>query len=453
MQQNISDRKLYEILGADLSDSDMIDSKMEEAYAIIRKQSRKKRARKGIGRGRRKALFGLSSAAAILVLAFAFCVMNPVLASEIPILGSLFAKVADVFRFGEIPEEKSETLYEGDKNGESSDGDTPGVTLEETESPYRVTAEGITVTLEEQYISNQAIFVGIRIENEEEFPEMAAYVESGTQWLDVRTEEKYSFRPEPIMTRRKIEGKFEDAHTFIGIMRIDFSNIAVDDSKYAQAIDEADAKGEEYPEINHLTWDEWMDYYAIPDPFEMKLEIRQIIGTLNNPTRPEGMKSDEELSKMTDEEVVEYRNSLPREWVGYPNVYQHWYQDGSWRFELTLTQTDETAETITVNESNEAGLGIESIELSAVEMTVNTIEKTTEAMATVVFDADGMEIPYEGDNAYAISGHDISTISVYICRFDDWDKAMTAYEEPTNDKSFQELIERCALFETKVLIN
>lgn len=451
MQQNISDKKLYEILGATLSDNDMIDNKMEEAYAIIRKQSREKRT--GRGRRRKKVLLGLSSAAAVLILAFAFSVMNPVLASEIPILGGFFAKVADVFRFGEIPEEKSETLYEGETIGELHEDEAAKAADEEAGSPYRVTTEGITVTLEEQYISNQAIFLGIRIENEQEYPELAAYVESGTQWLDVRTKEEYSFRPEPIMTRRKIEGKFEDAHTFIGIMRIDFSDIALDDSKYAQAIAEADAKGEEYPEINNLTWDEWMDYYAIPDPFDMTLEITQIIGTLENPTRPEGMKSDEELSRMTDEELGEYRNSLPREWVGYPNVYQHWYRDGSWRFALSLTQTDESAKTITVNESNEAGLGIESIEISAVEMTLNMLEETTEAMSAVVFDADGVEIAYEGDNVFAIAGHDISTITVYICKFDDWGEAKAEQEEPANDKSFQELIEECALFKTKVLTN
>lgn len=429
MKQNLSDEILYSVLGAELTESDMINSKIEEAYTIIRKQNKSNKKRK-----KSKVFIGIGSVAALMLLSFTFCVMNPVMASELPIVGSLFAKVADIFPFGRIPEENTAALYHGEEN-----------------SSYQVQDGDITVTLTEEYASNQGFYIGIRIENAKEFPEMAAYVESGVQWLDIRTKEAYSFRSEPIMTRRRIEGKFEDEHTFIGIMRIDYSEISVDASRYHQAIDEADAKGEAYPELNNLTRDEWLDYYAIPDSFDMALEITTIVGTLKNPTRPEGMKSDEELEQMTDAGKAEYRNSLPREWVGFPNRYQHWYCDGTWSFEVPVIQRDEAARIIEVNEVNEAGLGIESIELSSVEMTLNTIEKTMEPMMEIVFDADGREISYGYNNGvYIIAGHDISTVSVYICRWEDWEQAVITSENPENGKSFYELIKECALFETNL---
>lgn len=401
MQQNISEKALYEILGTKLHDNGVIDAKIEEAYKIIRQTDKKANAGHK-KKGPNKVFIGLGSAAAVLVLTFAFCMMNPVMASEIPVFGDLFAKVAEVFPFGRIPEEKAESLY-----AEGND-------------LYQVREGDITVTLEEAYVSNQALFLGIRIENAEEFPEMAAYVESGTQWLDVRTKEDYSFNPEQIMTRRRIEGKFEDAHTFIGVMRI------ADD---------------EIPEFDG----------TIPESFDMTLEIMQIIGTLKNPTRPEGMISDEELAKMSDEELAEYWNSLPRDWVGFPNVYEHWFREGSWTFSFHAARTDDVAKVITLNEADESGLGIESIELSTMEMTVHTIEKTADAMRTLAFDADGNEIEYGGSSGvYIIAGHDISTVSIYICRWDDWEDAMIEYENPENDRRFRELIEACALFSVAV---
>lgn len=457
MKQNISDDILYEILGTELTDSGIIDSKIEQAYAVIRKQNKKTAGKRARAHKKTKIFIGLGSVAAVILLSFTFCVMNPVMASELPIVGSLFAKVADVFRFGEIPEKETETLYQEEaeilqeEDAKVLGKEEAGSVETESSQPYQVTQGNITVTLEEEYVSNQAIFIGIRIENTQEFPEMAAFVESGTQWLDVRTKEDYPFRPEQIMTRRRIEGKFEDAHTFIGVLRLDYSEISVDDSRYNKAIDEAEEKGEEYPEINNLTRDEWFDYYEIPDSYEMTLEITQIIGTLKNPTRPEGMKSEEEIRAMSDEEFSEYMLSLPKEWVGYPNVYQHWIQDGSFRFTIPITQTDSVAKVIYVNEVNEAGLGVESIEISTMELRVNTIEKTLEPLWPVVFDANGEEIEYSGaNNVFVKEGHDISTISVYICGFEEHSEAKSEKVITGDMENFRKQIEACALFGTKI---
>lgn len=112
-------------------------------------------------------------------------------------------------------------------------------------------------------------------------------------------------------------------------------------------------------------------------------------------------------------------------------------------------QQDEASRIIAINEVDEKGVGIESIELSAVEMTLNSVNGTDELLVTMVFDADGEEIrlaPNMGGEVYAITGHDISTLYIYLCDFNESSDMRSVYERPENDKSFQELIEECAVF-------
>ncbi|MCI9464450.1 MAG: DUF4179 domain-containing protein [Lachnospiraceae bacterium] len=405
MMQNISDETLQNILGTTLSKSAVIDAKTKEAYAMIRQAGRKKAGViKYKKKRKRKRIFtGIVSAAAVLFLTCVICVMNPVLAKEIPILGELFQKVADVFTYGDIPVENTEHLYETD-----------------TAPQYQKADSGIKVTLTEEYASNQAVYIGIRIENAEEFPELVTMIESGAQFLEVRTQETYSFRPEPIVTRRRIEGKFEDAHTFIGVLRIDYSELIIDYGRYDAAVAEADEKGEEYPEF---TLEEWADYYDMPASFDMTLEVKQIIGTLENPVYPDDM--------------------TPEEKRVYPNPYKHWYCEGNWLFEIPVTQSADAGRLISLNQVNEEGFGIESIELSPVEMTVKDIlPADDQGIVTwiLAFDADGEEIRgTDSGNVFAVAGHDVSTITFYICEFEKVEESRIEYENPQNQKTYQEI--------------
>ena len=106
MRKHFSDDDLRAVLGADLGDSDIIDTRIEEAYIMIRnsgnRAGREGRKRKNMWRG---LTIGLGSTAAVLALTFTFCVMNPVMAKEIPVLGGIFEKMADIFSFGKLPEE------------------------------------------------------------------------------------------------------------------------------------------------------------------------------------------------------------------------------------------------------------------------------------------------------------------------------------------------------------
>ena len=446
MRKHFSEDDLRAVLGADLGESDIIDTRIEEAYIMIRnsgnRRGKENRKRKSLWRG---IVIGGSSMAAALTLTFTLCAMNPVMAKEIPILGGIFEKVADIFSFGKLPEDETTQLY-------TVEGEDIAETGEKKEELYQKSDGGITVTLTEEYATNQAIFLGIRVENEQEFPEIVVFAD-GTQQLRFETDERYSFRrqgDELVGGVRDVQGTFEDAHTFIGIMRIDYSEINIDGSKYDEALRQAEARGEDAPMLTDANYYEYMELYEVPETFTLNLEITRLIGYLANPTRPEyERKSAEELEAMSDEEWEAYMATMPEEWNSYPNKYEHWYQDGSWKFDLDIAQNKENTKIISVNETNEAGIGLESLEISPVEMTINTIAPPDRYVYGVVLDADGKVLECGSGNTteLAVSGHDISKVYVYVCDETEYLDSLKGYAVSEN---FQEILEEKALFKKEI---
>lgn len=394
---NISDQTLYEVLGAELKDSAVIDAKMQQAYEMIREKSRTKNSgtnngvtknkpaktvkirkedttrRKNGNAAWRKVFIALGSTAAILCVTCIFCVMNPVMAREIPFLGSIFGKIADIYTFGKLPEEGTVNLLAEDALV-STDG-------------------GITISITEEYASNQALYIGIKVENEQVFPEMVATIDKGEQFIKARTLEDYSFNPGQRKDRRYIEGKFVDEHTFIGSIRVDYDNLG-------WQLEEAE---------------------DIPESYTMELEIVEIASTLKDVEIPEEFDiSDGEFEQMTEEEQTAYFNSLPKAWYGIE--YQSWHQAGTWHFTIPVSRTDENIRTIEVDQYNDAGVGVENIEISSMEMTVHTVILDEASLYTVVFDANGGQIVNQNSSnagfAMLTDGHDISTVSVYFCDLD-----------------------------------
>ncbi len=445
--------ELRRILGADLEPSEIIDAKVEEAYRMIRNASAGKGGTKSTNKLNiiKKISVGIGSVAAVFALMVTFCVMNPVLASGIPVLGGIFSRIADIFSFGQLPKEDTVVLYQ--EGGDASkDEEASGEEGVRDTTVYQKTSGDITITLTEQYATNQAVYIGVNVKNAQAFPEMALFTD-GTQSLSLKTVEQYSFRSDTIQSLRLIEGKFVDAQTFEGILRIDYSEINKDERKYIQAYEEAVAAGEELL-LTSENYAQYVDEYEIPQTFTMKLDISSIVGDLAQPLPfpSEGQKSGEELDNMSDEEWQAYMKTLPQECFDYPNKYENWWQEGSWSYDLTITQKDSASRVIEVNQTNEAGIGVRSIELSAVEMTLNTTEG--EDIIAVALDANGNKIESSGysSSALAIAGHDISRVYIYICDYNAYMNEIKGYGIPGNDlgRSFQEVLEERALFKTVV---
>lgn len=426
---NVSDKLFYDILGTELEGSSVIDAKMKEAYEIIRAKSIEKDGRGMVGNKvnkvtteRRKSnrwqkvFITLGSMAAVACVTFIFCVMNPVMAREIPILGNIFARIADVYPFGKLPEESTAELSSEENATELSSGE--GL----------VSTDGsITISITEEYVSNQAVYIGVKVENEQVFPDMVATIDDGQQFIKARTIENYSFCPGQRRNRRYIEGKFVDEHTFLGAIRIDYNDIR-------RYIEESDLSG--------IDTD-------IPESFTMELEISEIASTLKDPEIPEEFNiSDEEYEQMTEEEQAAYLDSIPKAWYGIE--YQSWHREGTWNFTVPLTQTDDNSRIIEVKQYDDNGIGVESIELSSIEMSVNTVIPEGVSIYTAVFDADGREIEYRNSSnagaALLIEGHDISSVSVYLCDLDEY----LDLAEEHDERILQKTVEKIAQFKVVV---
>lgn len=433
MKKAYTDADLRQILGANRADSAVINQKMQEAYEEIRKRSNKnkivdfnikekerepqngnKRRRK-TGLIRKKAAGGLGAAAAVFVLAMIFCAMNPSLAEEIPVLGSIFSKMQGIAKFGGAPEDEIIYLQEEEQHTDVGVAENMGslgsttvgqITQEQAAgaaniweasetsdntvlSRYQATDQGLTVTLTEYYASNQGISIGVRVENEEPFPEMAVMLaEPRNQLLQLSITETYSFRDEGdrvVNGFRNLEGRMVDEHTFEGVMRIDYESIRKDLRKYNEAVEEwdngeyetANGKGEPYVEIS----DDLIEEYEVPESFQMQLEIQN-------------------FRIYTQEEKYIVR--------------------GDWTIPATLEIRQSTKDTATiwVNETNEYGWGLEYVEISPIEVTIHSItpKGSLSFAAPIVLDKNNRPLVFDPNgNQFGTYGRDISVITVYVC--------------------------------------
>ena len=382
-----------------MANSPLIDRKIEEAYGIIRETSEKKK------RQRRKRKFvQTGAAAAAIVVAIGFCAANPVLAKELPLIGSVIERVQELLGFQEIPTEEIVTLvptgqgkYNAGEREEAGDNNTGATGIQSTESSmevvepaqYQVSDQGYTITLTDYYATNQAIFLGVKMESEEGFPEMSANSDGKSQIM-IATLEEYSFRSgDPVHGGRALVGQLVDKHTFLGLIRIDYKSIQTGDQGY---------------------------YEQIPEDMTLQLEIPYFF------LYPKG----------DSKETVH----------------------GSWKFpELSVSQSDKEMQVIEIGETNAAGFGLDRIEVSPVELTVYDIFPEDHLVMTVVLDKDGRKLTFAGNNTneLAVSGYDISEITVYLYDYDEYMeiKGLALGENPT---AFREILEKNALYEKKISI-
>ena len=382
-----------------MTNSPLIDRKIEEAYGIIRETSEKKK------RQRRKRKFvQTGAAAAAIVVAIGFCAANPVLAKELPLIGSVIERVQELLGFQEIPTEEIVTLvptgqgkYNAGEREEAVDNNTGATGIQSTETSveatepaqYQVSDQGYTITLTDYYATNQAIFLGVKMESEEGFPEMSADSDGKSQIM-IATLEEYSFRSgDPVHGGRALVGQIVDGHTFCGLIRIDYKSIQTGNQGY---------------------------YEQIPEDMTLQLEIPYFF------LYPKG----------ASKETVR----------------------GSWKFpEFSIAQSDKEMQVIEIGETNEAGFGLEKIEVSPVELTVYDIFPEDHLVVTVVLDKDGRKLTYAGNNTneLAVSGYDISEITVYLYDYDEYMeiKGLALGEDST---AFREILEKNALYEKKISI-
>ena len=378
-----------------MTNSTLIDNKIKEAYEIIRETSEKKKRQ-----NRKRRFVQAGAAAAILVAAIGFCTANPVLAKELPLIGGVIARVQELLGFQEIPTEEIVTL-EPTEQGECNVGekeetlDTNSGNVESTSTEaadsarYQASDQGITINLTDYYATNQAIFLGVKMESENGFPEMSSSG-NGESQIMAATLEEYSFRNgDPVHGGRALWGQLVDEHTFLGLLRIDYKSIQTGDQGY---------------------------YEEIPEEMSLQLEMTYFI------LYPKG----------ASEETVHGSWKFP---------------------ELSIAQSDKGVQVIEINETNAAGFGLEKIEVSPVELTVYDIFPEDHLVTAVVLDKNGRKLAGAGNNTneLATSGYDISEITVYLYDYEEYMEIKgLAFGE--NTTAFREALEKNALYEKKIPI-
>lgn len=441
MKNNYSDDYLRTIMSTASVRNKVIDTRIEETLADIKQEKRTGKKRTVW----KKIVYGLGTVAAVFFVSIFICAAAPSLAENIPILGNVFAKVQDVFPFGRMPENETTRLYDHDADahrdvidnpymivggdsdiemdavGESQQGTTMSdVPAEESDFLYRAQDSGITVTITEYYASNQAVFFGVCIESEEAFPEFAVMGDTEYQMIQAFTKEQYSFRDSEVGGVRSIEGRLEDAHTFAGIMRVDYDDINIDGRKYDAACREAEANGENPPEVTEETWDLYYERFVVPKEFETQIAIESLRGYCK--------------------EEVDAQNG---------NQYR---VRGYWEFpSCKIEKSGSDVQTIDIHEVNERGIGLDKIEISPVELTLYTTEPADCLTFAVVLDKNGRKLASGSVNAYQLTtaGHDISTVTVYICEYNEYMDEIKAYALEDEEK-FRNMLEEKALYKRVV---
>ena len=240
------------------------------------------------------------------------------------------------------------------------------------------------------------------------------------QMIQAFTKEQYSFRDSEVGGVRSIEGRLEDAHTFAGIMRVDYDDINIDGRKYDAACREAEANGENPPEVTEETWDLYYERFVVPKEFETQIAIESLRGYCK--------------------EEVDAQNG---------NQYR---VRGYWEFpSCKIEKSGSDVQIIDIHEVNERGIGLDKIEISPVELTLYTTEPADCLTFAVVLDKNGRKLASGSVNAYQLTtaGHDISTVTVYICEYNEYMDEIKAYALEDEEK-FRNMLEEKALYKRVV---
>ena len=407
---------------------DIVKMSMEEIY---KEQKRKKR---------RKIIVSCCSAAAVFTAAFLFCVNNPVMAGNLPLIGHIFERMQEDYSYSgdfskvAIPLETGDVENHNEEPQNFEDSETT-----DNLSEYTQTVGDMTVTLSEVYCNEQALYISLMLTSKEPFPDTFRDLEN-KPIIKMITIGKYSFSKEEMPWSYMLEGDFTDEYTYAGIMRIDLNNV-----NYEETGKEPDSEG-----ITAANVDEYITRVEIPSEFTLDLQIVLIAGYKENPDVYEYDKSLEEQEAMSDEEWLAYMKGLDMSDWEFPNEHQHYWYDGAWNFSLDLTVDESQTETITVNTTNDEGVGIESVVKTPFEMTISDLYPSPEAAIdyfTIALDADGNAMPYGNGgscNTFAIKDRDISTVYIYVCDY------MEYMDELKGNKLSKELLDERAVYSTEV---
>lgn len=347
----------------------------------------------------RQKIILISGSITILFISFlVFGKSNPVLASKIPIIGHIFNYV------------EKEVSYKGDFSSVSKQ--TNEAADETTHNTLSQTYNGVTVTISEVYYNSKALYLGVTIYNEKDFPPDFNRTQNMKDYmLDYDRLELHAIG-KPNFTDNNlspyyIEGKFKNVKTFVGIIRIDLAHM--DDE--------------------------------VPKQFVYDISISEIYADLFD-TIP----TERKYSDGTTETVYDFVKKR---------------YEGNWNFQLDVSTDMSRTQVVEINNTTENGIGIEKVEKTPYEISAEEIFPSTEVANNcflAICDSSGDLLDFQGDYAdtFQVYGRDTSTVSIFICDYIRYMDELKGYfysedyKEKKKIKTFAEYLEENCLYSTTV---
>lgn len=360
-------------------------------------------------------------AAAVLIIAFVFYMTDPVMAKNIPVVGGLFETLQNnVSFFGDFADHA--TTLEAVDGVETEENSQDSTATNAADTAYTKTADGLTITCSEVFANSQAVYMTMQFKSDTPFPQTETRAESGTPIIDLDMTGGVDFNPDADPSiDGQVEGQFLDDNTYACIFRYDLAQVAKDYTEYNEKYDEmtqqvldemgiTDADLSDETDEGYALLEEYVDKICerggeyrnyiknieIPDTFNLHLDISAV----------KGMEADYQWS---EDDFAKYGTD-----AGY---YKY---EGDWSFDIPVTVDDSQTETLELNDTNDAGIGLKSVIRTPYELTVNELyeEGSNSDCFMVALDANGNKLPYNDSvgncNVFAIQDRDISTVDIYI---------------------------------------
>ena len=445
--KNINENDLQESLRRDAEIPAVVHDRINKAYRVI--ESRKIMPKPAPADPFRWMKTGGKIAgglAAVMALGFIVCVSDPVMARDLPLVGSLFEKLQDnVSFFGNFADNAS-VLEEPEAAapGETTPEETSSAeTSPQENNLYTKTCDGLTITFSEIYANDQAIYLTMSAETPDAFPETMKD-QNGKPIVSLLTSTGFDFKEDgaPEIQYYNLEGAFLDEHTYSCILRIDLAEAAKDFTEYNKQYDHMtqevlDEMGVSMDDLN----DETDEGYALLSEFVDKVSakggaLQSYIKTIDI---PDSFRLSLHITELRGDRPFD-ESEVNTEDPGSFEVPQYIFE-GNWDFEIPVTVDTSRTVTMDINETNENGIGLKSVTKTPYELTVQELydEGADSDCFLVALDAQGNRLPYNDSsgntNNFAIQDRDISTVYIYILDYVQYMDELKGEENYNNNEN------------------
>lgn len=445
--KNINENDLQKSLRRDAEIPAVVHDRINKAYRVI--ESRKIMQKPAPADPFRWMKTGGKIAgglAAVMALGFIVCVSDPVMARDLPLVGSLFEKLQDnVSFFGNFADNAS-VLEEPEAAapGETTPEETSSAeTSPQENNLYTKTCDGLTITFSEIYANDQAIYLTMSAETPDAFPETMKD-QNGKPIVSLLASTGFDFKGDgaPEIQYYNLEGAFLDEHTYSCILRIDLAEAAKDFTEYNKQYDlmtqeVLDEMGVSMDDLN----DETDEGYALLSEFVDKVSakggaLQSYIKTIDI---PDSFRLSLHITELRGDRPFD-ESEVNTEDPGSFEVPQYIFE-GNWDFEIPVTVDTSRTVTLDINETNENGIGLKSVTKTPYELTVQELydEGADSDCFLVALDAQGNRLPYNDSsgntNNFAIQDRDISTVYIYILDYVQYMDELKGEENYNNNEN------------------